>query len=76
MSRLIININDGISDVKALKAVLAVVEEGKISGGFGKNREQYCYFTRFRDKTVACPTRYKRDKSDSFIVFKESKKLT
>ena len=70
--RIIINYTDEVSDLDAVAMVYAVVEGGKISGGFGKNRKQYCYVSTFRNgSTVHCPTRYKQ-KSERFNIIKSS----
>jgi len=67
-TRLIINVNDGISMLEALDYVKEVVKMGKICN---KNT-QYCYVTEFKDKTMVYSD--KNDKSDKLTISRRGNK--
>jgi hypothetical protein len=62
MGKMIIEARDGISDSSALDYVLAVTQDGRISGN------SYCYVTVFHSGVVVSARRNKL--SDKFIVYK------
>ena len=71
MKRIIINYADSIKDKDVLAYVQSVIDNGKVSGGIGKRKKQYCYLSLFSDGTeVYCPERYKQ-KSERFDVNKK-----
>lgn len=49
MGRIIINFDDDINDISALKYVEAIIMNGRMSG---QNKESYCYCTMFKDNTM------------------------
>ena len=68
-NRIIISVRDNIEDDIALKCVLSVIKQGKISKV--KNKNQYCFYTRFENNiSVSARSKYNIS-SDSFIVFRE-----
>ena len=68
MSKLIINVDDSMSDEDALKYVSRVVGDGKVSGA-GK-ASQYCYHTSWPSGVhVSCMLT--RTGSFSFSVYKD-----
>jgi hypothetical protein len=68
MSKLIINVDDSMSDEDALKYISSVVGDGKVSGN-GK-AAQYCYHTAWPSGVhVSCMKT--RTGSFSFSVYKE-----
>lgn len=68
MSRIIITHDEGISDQEALKAVLEVVTDGRIS--VGKHGMHYCWLTVWPAANIFVQVRTKRhpDAADSFHV--------
>lgn len=71
MSKIIINIKDGISELEALDMVTRVVEDGRVSVG-AKDKNHYCWLTRWHDGMICYVTpKYKTD-SDIFTIYKES----
>lgn len=63
MGRIIINYDDSINDLEAIKYVISVMMAGRISD-FGKC---YCYCTTFKDDTVVLAGQT-RCGTDKFIV--------
>ena len=67
--RLIINIRDKtVDDQLAVSAVLAVIQQGKISN----NDTQYCYVTRISNGLAVCADRNKNG-NDVFNVYFQPK---
>jgi hypothetical protein len=65
-ARVIINIKD-VDEVDAVRRVLQVMSEGKVSG----DDDHYCYATIYKDGiTVYCPVQYGTD-TIMFKVWKE-----
>jgi hypothetical protein len=75
MRRLNITVEGEISDIVALRMVLAVIAEGRVShstGGLGDGpADGYCYATTFQGGGFVYATRT-RAGNDSFRVWKES----
>lgn len=68
MSKIIIHCWNGIDHQEALGKVLAVVEQGKISGD-GKS---YCYVTKWGDRIVATREPRKGTKTYTFYVYRDN----
>ena len=68
MSRLIIDVRDGISDEDAITAVKQVVAEGRVSQAAGI--PHYCWATVFTARNLVVAVRRKKTNAsaDSFIV--------
>ena len=66
MSRLIINIRDGVSEAKAIRHVAQVIEEGRVSN----EGKQYCYVTTFMDG-VGVSASITKNGTDTFTVWRE-----
>jgi hypothetical protein len=69
MNRVIISIEDNISDVAATECVLSVIKQGKISET--KNKKQYCFITTFNNGIVVNARSKYNLKADSFIVYRD-----
>lgn len=72
MSKMEIEIRDGINPVQALEAVKQVVEHGKVSEG-EKGKKYYCWATVFKNtddssQFVVATRQYR--KNDCFVVYK------
>lgn len=70
MSRIIVDIKDGISPSTALLLVERVIREGRVSN-YGKS---YCYVTSFQvgnDEIIVAVNPYR--KSDCFVVHKSKR---
>jgi len=72
MNKLIIDNQSDLSDTDALRYVLRVVDEGRISETAG--RAQYCFVTAWKDGVVVYAMLNK--KSDRFIVRREARETT
>lgn len=69
MSRIIINIRDGISEEDAIYMVKLSMESGRISSN--KNGKHYCWMTTFKTgEAVSVTAKKKGQTSDIFNVFK------
>ena len=69
MNRIIISVQDNISDEVATEHVLSVIKLGKISKT--KKRNQYCFATTFSDGAVVFARNKYNIKADSFIVCRD-----
>ncbi len=69
MEKIIIKINDGVPNARAMRAALAVVEDGRISTtSYGP---QYCFHTVFKDG-VTVGVRKSKSGTEVFYIGKES----
>ena len=66
--RIIITVEDGISDVDALDWVSIVMDKGKISKY--KETEQYCFSTQFSNGVIVAARDKRNVNTDSFVVWK------
>jgi hypothetical protein len=64
MKKIIIHIDDAISDTEAIRLVLDVIEEGRISN----QNSQYCYITQFASGPSVYADRHPKTGTDVFRV--------
>ena len=69
MKKLIINIDDSVTDLESLEVVHIVIGKGKVSKARGI--KHYCWITKFHNGTTVSVRDKKTEKSaDSFCVYK------
>jgi hypothetical protein len=71
MKRLILNIDESVSEEDALRYVVKVVQEGRISET--KNGKQFCFYTVFNENCHVSATKSKTG-TETFKIWKNKYK--